>query len=244
RRRKSGSNSTLWIVLAAVGGVGALAICGGIVLALVLPAVQQAREAARRVQAQAGGMPAAPASPGGLFGGSAPTGPAWTPNPAYAGQLPTKVAFDRYTLQLPPGFTPQPIPAEVPPAGIRLQSHVWGGPPSLNGTAMIGVDILDASQGIVRPHELDFILSKFLQTVQTATPLNAFRRDPAERGQLAGKASVRSRFSGTIMAIPVRGIAYITIDGNQRILRTFAICPTGHSNPTFEQLEAAILTLQ
>jgi type II secretory pathway pseudopilin PulG len=47
------SNNTLWIVLL-VGAVCLVAMCmiGGILMALLLPAVQQAREAARRTQAQ------------------------------------------------------------------------------------------------------------------------------------------------------------------------------------------------
>jgi len=47
------SNNTLWIVLL-VGAVCLVAMCmiGGILMALLLPAVQQAREAARRSQAQ------------------------------------------------------------------------------------------------------------------------------------------------------------------------------------------------
>lgn len=47
------SSNTLWIVLL-VGAVCLVAMCmiGGILMALLLPAVQQAREAARRTQAQ------------------------------------------------------------------------------------------------------------------------------------------------------------------------------------------------
>lgn len=43
------SNGTLFIVLAAAG-LGGLVMCGGILAALLLPAVQQTREAARRTQ--------------------------------------------------------------------------------------------------------------------------------------------------------------------------------------------------
>jgi hypothetical protein len=39
-----------WIVVV-IGGLGAMFVCGGILLALLLPAVQAAREAARRMQA-------------------------------------------------------------------------------------------------------------------------------------------------------------------------------------------------
>lgn len=45
------SNSTVWIVLGVVGGgIALLVICGGMLTALLLPAVQQARAAARRTQ--------------------------------------------------------------------------------------------------------------------------------------------------------------------------------------------------
>jgi type II secretory pathway pseudopilin PulG len=51
RRPASRSNSTLWIVLAVLAGcVVMMCLVGGILLALLLPAVQQAREAARRTQ--------------------------------------------------------------------------------------------------------------------------------------------------------------------------------------------------
>jgi len=46
----SGSNTTLWIILACVGGLFVLLACGGILVALLLPAVQMTREAARRTQ--------------------------------------------------------------------------------------------------------------------------------------------------------------------------------------------------
>lgn len=45
------SSSTVWIVLGVVGGsIAVLVVCGGMLTALLLPAVQQARDAARRTQ--------------------------------------------------------------------------------------------------------------------------------------------------------------------------------------------------
>ncbi|MBC8116445.1 MAG: DUF1559 domain-containing protein [Candidatus Saccharimonas sp.] len=51
RKRKSGGQSSSTnVVIIAVVLCGAMFVCGGILLALLLPAVQQAREAARRTQ--------------------------------------------------------------------------------------------------------------------------------------------------------------------------------------------------
>jgi prepilin-type processing-associated H-X9-DG protein len=50
RAAKSGKSKSTPLVLILGGVIGALLLCGGVLLALLLPAVQQAREAARRVQ--------------------------------------------------------------------------------------------------------------------------------------------------------------------------------------------------
>ena len=155
----------------------------------------------------------------------------------------TNVSFDRYSLQLPAGFASQPVPPEALPAGVRVKSYLWGGPQSLTGAAVVGVDVIDITKGVVRPQELDLVLTKYLQTVQTATPMSAFSSDPAEKGQLAGKPSIRARFRGTVLGQPMSGMAYVLIDGDRRALRTFALCPEGHANPPIDLVEAAMLTL-
>jgi hypothetical protein len=231
RGRKSRSNKTLFIVLGSLAGVGLLVVCGGIGVALLLPAVQAARQAALRAQARNGATSAAP------------VGPVWAPDPQFANQLPTKATCDRYSLDLPAGFTPQPVPAETQPAGLRVHSQVWGGPQSPGGTAMIGVDVIDSTLGPLRADELELALTTYLQTMQTIASLSGFQTEAVQHGQVAGKPCVRARFSGMALSVRLRGVAYIILDGDRRALRTFAACPSGHSNPTFEQIEAALLTL-
>src|SRR6185312_10343736 len=65
RTRKSGSNKTLFIVLGSLAGVGLLVVCGGIGMAVLLPAIQAARQAALRAQAGSGAMPS-----GGIASGT------------------------------------------------------------------------------------------------------------------------------------------------------------------------------
>lgn len=51
-RKKSGSNKTVIIIVIAAVCLGMFVVCGGIGMALLLPAVQQARTAARRTQSK------------------------------------------------------------------------------------------------------------------------------------------------------------------------------------------------
>lgn len=247
RRRKSGSNSTLWIVLAAVGGVGALAICGGIVLALVLPAVQQAREAARRVQAQRGGMPAAPSS-GGLFGSSAPappSGPVWSPDANLLGQLPVDGSFDRYVVKLPAGFSSAPAPQTAAPPGGRLQNFMWMGQPQANGTRQVVVAAIVDMNVTPRssPNDLELALQGAMSQVRISSGIQGFTNTPGERGQLAGKQFIRSRFSGSVMGVQMHGTFLMMIEGG-RLLSISGMCNDSPGTPGYQLLDAALLTFK
>lgn len=248
RRRKSGSNSTLWIVLAAVGGVGALAICGGIVLAIGIPAMRAAREAAQRVQAQRGGMPAAPASSGGLFGGSAPaapSGPVWSPDANLLGQLPVDGAFDRYLVKLPAGFASAPAPQAPSPPGGRLQNFMWMGQPQGNGTrqvvvaAVVDMNVTPRSS----PNDLELAMQGAMSQVRISSGIQGFTNTPGERGQLAGKQFIRSRFSGSVTGVQMHGTFLMMIEGG-RLLWISSMCNDGPGTPGYQLLDAALLTFK
>lgn len=77
--RQKSSNAVVWLIIAGVGGVMLILFCV-VGMALLLPAVQQARNAARRAQANQGNVPPAggpnqpapPAAPAGSETGSMP----------------------------------------------------------------------------------------------------------------------------------------------------------------------------
>lgn len=247
RRKKSGSNATLWIVFAAVGGVGALAICGGIVLALVLPAVQQARQAAQRVQAQRGGMSPAPSS-GGLFGGlapAAPTGPVWTSDANLAAQLPVEGTFDRYSMRLPAGFGPTPPPPTTPQPGSRAQAFMWMGQPQANGARQVVIaGIIDVNRAPrATANDLETALNAAMFQIRSRSGMVGVTNTPGERGQLAGKQFIRTQFSAIEEGIQINGRMLITIEG-ARLVTLFSMCNDSPGSPGYQLLDAALLTFK
>src|SRR6185437_14336343 len=191
RTRKSGSNKTLFIVLGSLAGVGLLVVCGGIGVALLLPAVQAARQAALRSQARNGATSATP------------VGPVWAPDPSIAGQLTTNAAFDRYNVQLPAGFNVAPAPPTPTQPGVKTQGWMWMSQPQPNGShGIFSAYIADISNPLhLSLGSLEAALAGEMALMRKEPSISNFRDQPGERGQLAGKPFIRARFSASTQGI-------------------------------------------
>jgi len=117
RRRKSGSNRTLFIALVSFAGVGLLVICCGIGTVFLGPAVEAGREAAIRVKARetlakGAPIPVVLAAPEGatLAQPAAPSGPIWTPDARFAAQLRRTSPSIAIRFSFPPDLPPRNLP--------------------------------------------------------------------------------------------------------------------------------------
>lgn len=252
RRRKSGSNVVLWIVLAAAGS---LLLCGGLVIGVGIPAFRAAQLAARRAHARAQGdrIQGQPASSGGMVGGSAPAaaptlapaGPVWTPDANLLGQLPVEGTFDRYVMKLPAGFASAPPPQAPSPPGGRLQNFMWTGQPLANGTRQVVVAAVIDTNVAPRSslNDLELALQGAVSQIRISSGIQGFSSTPGERGQLAGKQFIRSRFSGSANGVPMNGTLMIMIDG-ARALSISGMCNDSPGTPGYQLLDAALLTFK
>lgn len=231
-RKASNSTKTLVIVLAVVGGVMLLG-CAGLV-ALLLPAIQQARERARATIAR-GGMPQVPPPvPMNL--------PAWSADPARAAQLGDEVTFDRYTMKLPKNFASTPFPDTPGVATVgRIQKWIWAGPPSPRGDRQAVLAILVDAQGQNASGTLDQALAGFVQGVQNSGPTKIGAQ---QKGMLLGKPFVRVQYTmSPPNGITVHTIAYLGLDGN-RLIIVQSVCADAEGSDVHRLLEAALLTLR
>lgn len=247
-RRRKGSNKNLFIILALVGAGVMFLLCGGIAYVIVPPAIQAARKAAAEAQARNAsrqGQPGAPKSPFS-FGQSSPPSPVWGPNPQFTAQLPTRVTFDRFSMQLPQGFVVQSIPPSPAKPGVSVQMFGWIGPMLPDGTrSVIEVDIAQAKGGPkATPGELPSLLPVLFTALRTNAQLMGLQNDPGERGQLAGREAIRAKFSGRMTGTRMHGIAYLVLDGGDRLIMMYCISPAGCMDPPRDVLEASFLTLQ
>jgi hypothetical protein len=248
RRRKSGSNVVLWIVLAAAGS---LLLCGGLVIGVGIPAFRAAQLAARRAHARAQGdsIQGQTAQPGSLLGGSAPAaapaGPVWTPDANLLGQLPVEGTFDRYVMKLPAGFASAPPPQAPSPPGGRVQNFMWTGQPLANGTRQVVVAAVIDTNVAPRssPNDLELALQGAISQIRISSGIQGFTNTPGERGQLAGKQFIRSRFSGSANGVRMNGTLMIMIDG-ARALSISGMCNDSPGTPGYQLLDAALLTLK
>ena len=125
RRRKKSLDKNLSITLIFGGGVLMVLFCGGVAMLVGPSAIRTARRAvaeaqvrdlARRIERQSlarnsrsrGSSFPRPTRQSSFPARSNTSSPAWLPNPQYAAQLPTRVSFDRYSMQAPQGFTFRP----------------------------------------------------------------------------------------------------------------------------------------
>ena len=246
RRGKSNSNKTVWFIIAGAGF--AMALCGGIIVAILVPALQAARVAAQRAQFQPGQAPGRPAASGGWFGGSspaAPSGPVWTPDARLLSQLPVDATFDRYVMKLPAGFASAPAPATPAPPGGRLQNYMWLGQPQFNATRQVVVAAVADMNSVPRssPNDLDQALQGAMKQLRIASGIVGFTNTSGERGQLAGKQFIRAKFSGSINGVPINGNLLIMIEG-ARLVSLSGMCSDNPGTPDYELLNAALLSFK
>ncbi len=231
RPKSSGSSKTLWIVLAAVGGVMFLG-CAGLV-AVMLPAMQRARQLARSNVAQ----PAAPSPPLASL-------VVWSADPALTAQLGDEVTFDRYSMRLPKGFTVTPLPDTAAPPGARLQKWGWAGPPSPRGDRhVISAVLVDALSGRM-DGTLDQVTSGYLEGVKQGTQGARVDIGVKEKGSLLGKPFMRARYTVAPPGpIEMHSVAYLCIEGN-RMMTVLCGCADAEGSEAYRLLETSLLTLR
>lgn len=252
RRRKSGSNKTLFVSIGSLAGIGTLVLCCGGGLILLGPAKDAVREAAIRAKlrsAAARGEPIpavlAPPPDAKLAEPGAPSGPVWKPESRFADQLATNtVAFDRYYLCLPPGFMAPEPPLKGNLLGATESTWAWGGPPHPNGchsVCMASVcDFTIPPQRFVG--DLEAQLAQLVSQLRKRKVLSELQVAPAERGQIDGKQFIRTRFTGIRYGAPIQGLLLIAFTGDRMLeleCTSFAV----PGDPDFGLLEAALLTL-
>jgi hypothetical protein len=149
-------------------------------------------------------------------------------------------------MQLPQGFVVQSIPPSPAKPGVSVQMFGWIGPMLPDGTrSVIEVDIAQAKGGPkATPGELPSLLPVLFTALRTNAQLMGLQNDPGERGQLAGREAIRAKFSGRMTGTRMHGIAYLVLDGGDRLIMMYCISPAGCMDPPRDVLEASFLTLQ
>jgi hypothetical protein len=216
-----------------LAGVGLLVVCGGIGVALLLPAVQAARQAALKAQARTGAVP------------SAPVGPAWAPNPLIDGKLTNNVSFDRYSVRLPMGFTPAPAPPAPAPPGVKMQTWMWAGQDQPNGARSAFIALVAEVNDPLRLSlgSLETALAAETTSMRVEPSISAFRDQPAERGQLSGKQFIRARYSASMQGVPMHGVILLTIEGNRKVV-LISMCTDTPGTAAYNLLDAGLLTFR
>lgn len=230
-RKASNSTKTVVIVLAVVGGVMLLG-CAGLV-ALLVPAIQQARERARANLAR-GGLPQVPSSPPANL-------PVWSADPSQAAQLGEEVTFDRYAMKIPKTFVLTPVPetGAAPPG--RMQKWAWAGPPSPRGDRQVVLAILLDTTGPSKGESFDQATAGFVQGVQRTT---IAKFGAQSKGLLLGKQF--ARFQYTISqpnSVDLHAIAYLGLDGN-RLITVQSLCADAEGSDAHRLLDTSLLTLR
>lgn len=230
-RKVSSSSKTLLIVAAAVGGAVLLG-CAGLV-ALLLPAVQRARELARTRVEQGGNMPAPlPAN-----------AQVWTADSALVAQLGDEAVFDRYSIRLPKNFVLTPLPDSPTPPGGHLQKWGWAGPPTPRGDRHVISAILVDIQGRMDGN-LDQVMAGYLQGLKQNPQVGQVQVGVKEKGALLGKPFVRARYTVTPPgAISMHSVAYVGMDGN-RIITVLCGCADAEGSDAYRLLETSLLTVR
>lgn len=229
-RKASNSTKTVVIVLAVAGGVMLLG-CAGLV-ALLVPAIQQARERARANIAR-GGLPQ---------GSSAPTAnlPVWSADPAQAAQLGEEVTFDRYAMKIPKAFVLTPVPEMGAAMPGRMQKWAWAGPPSPRGDRQVVLAMLLDTTGPNQGESLDQVMSGFIQGAQRTA---SAKFGAQSKGVLLGKPF--ARFQYTISqpnSVELHAVAYLGLDGN-RLITVQSLCADAEGSEVYRLLETSLLTL-
>lgn len=234
-RKSSNSTKTVLIVLAVVGGVMLLG-CAGLV-ALLVPAIQQARERARANIAAGGGAPQIPpALPANL--------PIWSADPALAAQLGDEVTFDRYAMRIPKGYAASPSPPSTAPPGVRLQQWFWAGmsSPQSNGAVVIAA-IAQAEVG-TRIGTLDQELTGYLKGIEQSAAGTKVQVRAKEHGTLLGKQFGRVRY--TLLqpnSAAIQGVAYLGVDANRTIAVQF-LSSDAEGSDGYRLLDTSLLTVR
>ncbi len=153
----------------------------GMSLALLMPAIQAARDAARRVAAGEGIVP--PENPLGALGVNpvlSDLGAAWAPDPAMLQQLGEPQDVAGYQVRPPTGFTRQTL-ASAP--NVRGAAR-WLGPRRDDGsTPNLQLTVLDAASA---PNDLDDLLTDEANTLKKDMALEDWKAEPIERGTIDG----------------------------------------------------------
>jgi hypothetical protein len=161
------------------------------------------------------------------------------------GQLPVDGAFDRYVMKLPAGFASAPAPQTPAPPGGRLQNFMWMGQPQANGTRQVVVAAIVDLNVVPRssPNDLEQALQGAMSQVRISSGIQGFTNTAGERGQLAGKQFIRSRFSGSVTGVQMHGTMLMMIDGG-RLLSIAGMCNDSPGSPGYQLLDAALLTFK
>ncbi len=250
RRRNSGSNKTLFVVLGLCAGLGLLLLCGGIGLAMLLPAVRAARDAVVRKQlrdAADRGAPIpvvlAPPADSAPFEASPLIGPIWQPDPNLERQLTTGVSFDRCACQLPAGFALARPPEKTDMSTAAAQTWFWVSPPRADGSR--NVFSFEVQTFKLMPQrfagDLEAELSQRIRWHNRNGEYAQWKEEPLERGQLGGIPFVRGRYSGVINGVPTHRICLIAMH-HDRMLELQAICREPPESLEYQLLDAAVLT--
>jgi hypothetical protein len=252
RRRKSGSNKTLFVALGSLAGVGALVICCGIGTAFLGPAFEAARVAAIRAKARDAAAKGAPIPvvlalpPGAVVADpGAPTGPVWSPDPQFASQLTANVAFDQYLLQIPAGFTVPMPPSTTNLLGTKAQDWYWASQPLPNGARdLISAEVLEFTVAPQRfANDLEAELAQRMASKSKDDGSSGFEHTPGERGQIGGIQFIRSNYSASRRGGRIYGSLSLAIDGN-RMLELHALSHSAPGTPEYQLLDAALLSFR
>lgn len=195
----------------------------GVMTALLLPAVQSAREAARRAVAR---------------NDAAIAGLSLRPGEANVGA---------YVIKVPPTFEPAPLPTmpEAPP-GTIVQTRIWKTPDTPQGSLMVVMAIFSGPKPMAEL--LDPFVAGYLGGVQrslAAGGLTDFSEDSRSPVEMGGRKFIRLEYSaGAAKDRHVyRGAAYITAEGNDAVTLAGA-AREGQEKAMMEQLDAAVASLR
>ncbi len=218
---------------------------GGIAAALLMPAIQAARDAAQRAAAQ-----------GGLAGGNVPgaaanLGQGWQPDPALMAQLAPVSDLPRgLAIRVPQGFTAlSAAPTSTLPGGFTIDSKAWKGPDGPGGAGSptvlsASVVAIPADKAATPPEQiLDEVTTSFLDAVKTSR--DNWTESPHEMGTVNGTPAMRFHWSGVDKRSKNQqyGVTYAILSDSTIAIIT-GVGGDGPDSQTLKVLETAAQTLR